>query len=51
MLIAIIVLFIIVLILYAKIKGLENALLIHLEEPASEAHPEPDEEDKFEEHY
>lgn len=42
MIIAIIILFICVLVLYAKIAGLESALQIHLNEPSDEAHPEPE---------
>lgn len=48
MLIAIIILFICVLVLYAKVTGLENALAHHLETPIDEAHSEP-EEDHFDE--
>lgn len=48
MLIAIIILAICVLVLYAKVSGLENALSNHLEEPLKEAHPQPEENSFFE---
>jgi hypothetical protein len=49
MLIAIIILFIFVFILYAKVAGLENALSNHLEEDVDEAHPKSQEESSFDE--
>lgn len=42
MIIAIIILFICVLVLYAKIAGLESALQIHIDESSDEAHPKPE---------
>lgn len=39
MIIAIVILFIFVFVLYAKVTGLENALSNHLEEEVDEAHP------------
>lgn len=44
MIIAIIILFFFVLVLYAKVTGLENALSNHLEETIYEAHPQPEPE-------
>jgi hypothetical protein len=44
MIIPIIILFFSVLVLYAKVKGLENTLSNHLEEPIDEAHSQPEPE-------
>lgn len=44
MLIAVIILFIFVFVLYAKVVGLENALSNHFEEDIDEAHPKSEPE-------